>query len=344
MPRRIPPQLRRRIQALYLGLVALGTASALLGCSEEDKKPSARVHKNGTVGSACSEHASDCNEGGTCLSALTGGAAFSPLVDPLPAPLGYCSSECSGHDDCGEGGVCFGRGLLGGGGECRRACKADDECSEGQECASAGELASPLLPDTCQPNLRPNQLADREAGRHCTRDDACGDGFCAEPGHPDGGYCSGLCLANEHCGSGGKCVRGLYGSSGVCRETCTRDSDCQNDATGWGCGHDGVCVREANPLSNVGAPCTRKTVSEDCGTGSCRTTDLAGVRYPDGYCVGSCDEDDDCGPEGVCINSLTCFLRCDATRDCRAGYECAPHPQALGGDRDTSVCFPKHPE
>ncbi len=341
MLRRLPSPLQRTLSCLGLGLLAV---SALHACGGDKPQPPPAAAPSGIVGSACNPDGNDCVDDGTCLRALTGGAAFSPIADPLPAPLGYCSRECATHDECGERGVCFGRGLLGGGGECRRACTSQRDCDEGQECASAGELASSLLPDTCQPLPAPQRLRDDQAGKACSDDSACGEGFCAEAEHPGGGYCSGLCVSDEHCGKNGKCVSGLYGSSGTCQETCEHDKDCQQDLMGWGCGLDGLCVREPDPLSNVGASCSNERGSKDCGTGSCRTKDLFGVSYPDGYCVGLCDEDEDCGAEGVCINSLTCFRRCDSAADCRDGYACRVHPQALGADREAMVCFPESPE
>ncbi len=329
-----------RRAALSLSLrAALGTALVLLaGCG--DDKPGGMRPQPGEVGSPCASE-EECGPGQRCADQLTGGAAYSLIADPLPAPHGYCSAECSSHTDCGEHGVCFGRGLLGSGGECRRACQTNADCASGLECASAGGLSNPLLPDTCQPLPIPDQLAPDEAGKRCTQDAECGDGYCAEANAKNGGFCSGLCIADANCGEGGTCVRGLYGSRGTCREACKTDVDCQNDQSGWGCGPEGLCVREADPLPAVGERCDPNHAERDCGAGSCRTQGLSGERYPDGYCIGSCDEDSDCGALGVCINSLTCLRGCESDEDCRAGYRCQVHPQAAGESRQRLVCFPK---
>lgn len=340
MLRRLPPRFRLVYRASLVLAMAL-LCGGLAGCDAE-RKPgdsSTKSRLSGDVGSACTSAAS-CKDGFACLTQLTGGAGYALVAEPLAAPGGYCSKECSDHEDCGPEGLCFGRGLLGGGGECRRACTQNRDCDDGQECASAGSLSSSLLPDTCQPLPPVGQLEPQEAGRFCENDTDCSAGQCAEAQHRDGGYCTGQCAADDDCGAGGVCQRGIYGSGGLCRERCTEDADCQNDSAGWGCGVGGLCAREPNPLASVGDACTAENAAETCKHGSCRTADFGGLRYPDGYCLGSCDEDDDCGAEGICINNLTCFKRCEKSKDCRGGYDCRAHPQALGSDRDTAVCYP----
>jgi hypothetical protein len=232
--------------------------------------------------------------------------------------------------------------LLGSGGECRRSCDRDADCdSEGIECARAVGGPSLLLPNSCQPLPKITQLSANQTGALCHADADCGQGFCVQASDPRGGYCSGTCTEDSHCGHGGACVHGLYGSGGTCEESCDQDEDCQRDSSGWGCGPDGLCIRKADPLSTVGAPCSAGKESEDCGpSGTCRLLGLAGEHYPGGYCVGSCSEDSDCGEHGVCINGITCMRACASAADCRPDYACRPHPQAMGEDRDVTICYP----
>ncbi|MFT3922854.1 MAG: hypothetical protein QM778_09995 [Myxococcales bacterium] len=331
---RLPSFADRTSFALSLGLLF---ASA--GCG--DSAGPGPSHANPTVGSPCQAKSDECGPDRVCAEELTGGAAYSILSDPLPAPEGYCSATCSSNADCGERGVCFGRGLLGSGGECRRACKSAADCGQGLECATAAELASPLLPDTCQPLPTPDTLGPNQTGARCGEDADCGDGYCKQASDKRGGYCSGLCIADANCGQGGVCIRGIYGARGSCEEACQTDADCQNDQMGWGCGPDKLCVRKAEPLPSVGEPCSSASEEDDCGSGSCRTQGLSGETYPGGYCIGSCNDDNDCGALGVCINELTCLRSCQDDTDCRPEYKCQVHPQATGDSRDDLICFPR---
>jgi hypothetical protein len=309
---------------------------------------------DGVVGKACTHDSDTCGSSGTCATALTGGA-LGALSQPLPADQGYCTSQCTKDEQCGQGGTCFGS-IIGIPGECRRKCTESSDCSSGQECAKlntgadtadAGVSFGGTLASTCQPLPKPDKLGAHQTGKSCTKDDDCGDGVCAEANSPLGGYCSGLCIKDSDCGTGGVCIPGTYGSSGSCRERCSVDHDCQNDAHGWGCGTVGdtqVCVRKADPLPDgvVGKACTPDTAATDCGPGSCRQIGYSGEHYPGGYCVGSCTSNADCGATGVCINATTCLLHCDDVSDCRDGYDCVPHPQDQG-DAGT-ICYPKPEE
>lgn len=335
-----------------LSLMALALPAA--GCGEQAPEktlpdaaataPGDALLSDGVVGRTCETSDDVCGPFGRCARELTGGAAFSRYVDPLPAPLGYCSAECSKHEECGSDGVCFGRGLLSTGGECRRACARDQDCEADQECAHLNVSRHndlPLLPSTCQPKPETDQLPAGQAGRACDERTPCEAGFCAEATHAQGGFCSGRCTEDAHCGEGGVCVRGAYGSAGICRERCEVSSDCQNRAAGWGCAQ-GICERRPPPLPDgvVGKACGPESEANDCGPGTCRTFGFSGERYPGGYCVARCREDADCGAEGVCINRLTCLRKCAGPDDCRPEYECRKHPQAAP-EYEHTVCYPK---
>jgi hypothetical protein len=305
----------------------------------------------GIAGQTCAA-ASDTCKGGTCSTELSGGA-LGRLAAPLPAPNGYCTAACGSDDQCGEGGVCFGA-LFGNGGECRRKCSAGSDCLEGQECATTNvdldevdagiDLGQFKSPDTCQPLPPVVKLGANVTGKTCTKDDDCGGGTCDDPDAEGGGACTGVCAANADCGEGGVCIPGLYGSSGRCSESCSVDTDCQNDAHGWGCGQSGgvkVCVRKPDPLpaGTLGKACAPETEDTDCLTGTCRERGFSRETYPGGYCISRCSADTDCGSDGVCINGQTCFKKCGATSECRPEYDCKKHP--MGMNSSSTVCFPK---
>lgn len=301
---------------------------------------------DGIVGKTCATGSDTCT-GGTCASELTGGT-LGRLGAPLPAPNGYCTAACTGDAQCGEGGVCFGT-VFGSNGECRRKCKANGDCGEGQECATTnlnfeGDAGAQLeqfkAADTCQPLPSVTKLGANVAGKSCSANSDCGEGTCNTLG---GSYCTGACSSNGDCGEGGVCIRGLYGSAGRCEEACSTDTDCQNDANGWGCGggETKYCIVKADPLptGTVGKACTPATASADCGPGSCRQRGFSNETYPGGYCIASCTADADCGSDGACINGTTCMKKCSSATECRPEYECKKHPSARG--TSPTICFPK---
>lgn len=356
-------------------LAAAGVAVMALACGDDDSaKNSNDSGNNGSktdplganvAGKACTSD-TDCGAGGTCADKQTLGllstllqAITSEFESTIAAPGGTCTRACTNNADCGEGGVCFGALLTISPGECRKSCSATSDCrSPEYECAKQPEAPVPdggvrdggangigalRLPNTCQGFFKADQLTDNQTGLACDPDDAmstvCGDGFCAA------GSCTGICNKNADCGANGACIAALYGSVGLCAETCNADSDCTGFAQGGiGCNEaDGqkLCGPKVFPLAPgiVGNACTADT---QCSTGDCATA--LGVQQtpaPDGYCsLLGCSEDAQCGG-GTCASSglgSRCYKNCTSNDGCRTGYSC--QPRAAVGMRTVNVCAP----
>lgn len=292
---------------------------------------------NDTAGKPCTAN-TECAPG-TCTLMVEG-------VDgmPAPAPGGYCTGNCTTDIDCGAGGTCvltFGTMA----GLCYDGCTADTDCREGYLC---GPLTS-----TCRPTPANDQLADNSAGIPCAADTECGDGTCLTTllsGEPfPGGYCSGACLMDSHCGAGGVCWR-TGAAAGRCYDACVADTDCTRD--GYRCRTiaDPImgCLPAADPLpdNTTGIACA---ADADCGgaMGSCAAMlPAAGggeVAAPAGYCTASCEIDADCGAGGLCVVTRAgaiCFDPCAMPTECREGYVCG---ERGGGEMPSIVCTPIEP-
>jgi hypothetical protein len=237
------------------------------------------------------------------------------------------------------------------------ACGDDDDSGNGARdgylCGGGISIGGISVPNTCNPKPHTDQLDDGVAGEMCGSDDDCKGGRCltSRPGFLGnggtmlpGGYCSGDCLEDAHCGKGGVCLLPAFGmGAGTCYQSCANDADCTRD--GYRCRMVGNDVRGCNPAADplpdgtAGKPCTGDA---DCGGGmnTC-ATELPGEgfaaffqRWPaeGGYCTQSCMEDSDCGAGGVCLGfgAGTCFATCTAMTDCRDGYTCSDRGAMMG--------------
>jgi hypothetical protein len=290
-----------------------------------------------TAGKPCTMD-NECDRG-TCATMVEGLDGV-----PTPAPGGYCMASCAESVDCGSGGSCV-PGVDGG--TCYETCTMDADCREGYLC---GPLTS-----TCRPAPATDQLTDNTAGIACAADPDCGDGVCLTQrlsGEPfPGGYCSGACLEDSHCGAGGICVR-FGGAAGRCYDTCAADPDCTRD--GYRCRMLNEtamgCLPAADPLpdNTTGNACV---ADADCGgaMGSCATVlpAIGGgeVEAPAGYCTSlTCEIDADCGAGGICAvtrDGTRCFKPCTTSADCRPPYDCLERGIA---DPPTTVCTPFQPD
>lgn len=307
------------------------------------------------VGKACAADPECTGRGGKCSQRLTLGSVGDLAEQAigqrvfLDNPGGYCSASCTNDTSCGANGSCFGAvpGLFNG--ECRKKCTADSDCRDGYECAKltntggdAGAASPIALPLTCQPKIKPVQIAPNAVGKACTTENAsttCGGGTCTA------GACGGLCLADADCGTGARCQPvPFYGTLGICVETCSVDTDCNRfsgESGGIGC-NMGVCGAKVFPLppNVVGNACTMRT---DCGgSAECATTVGTPARAaPGGYCsLQGCASNDQCGG-GACIGVpgvSRCYKGCSADGDCRTGYSCQERMN-IGGD-PARICAP----
>jgi hypothetical protein len=244
------------------------------------------------------------------------------------------------NTECGAGGACIGAIMGIAEGTCLATCTDETSCREGYLCGGGLMVLGVTIPDTCRPKPETDQLEDDVAGAMCEEDADCAGGSCllerpaiggavALPG----GYCTGACLEDEHCGGGGLCVESLLGGAGSCYAACGDDSDCERD--GYRCRPlltgDRGCNPAADPLPDdtAGDACASDA---DCGggMGTCASElPVAGVAgllgqsraAPGGYCSQSCLEEIDCGAGGVCVGG-TCFAPCTEEAACRDGYLC----------------------
>jgi hypothetical protein len=287
-----------------------------------------------TAGKECTDDA-DCGSG-TCATMVQGLDGMQAM-----APGGYCMGACSTTADCGAGGTCvMGFGMMG---LCYASCTAATQATDCRE----GYVCGPMTM-TCRPAPRTDQLDDNVAGDECAADGDCPGGGCSTMRGMTalpGGYCSGACLEDSHCGAGGICRRPGSGA-GSCYAACTDDGDCTRD--GYRCRNIGGGQMGCNPAPDplpddtTGKACTGDA---DCGgaTGSC-AADLPvamgdDAPAPGGYCTIACSVDLDCGAAGSCITTRgggRCFKPCTTMGDCREGYACAER-----GQEAELVCTPE---
>jgi hypothetical protein len=317
------------------------------------------------AGDACTG-SSDCG-GAMCATQVPGAT----MILQADAPGGYCTGPCMTDAQCGQGGACVGA-LAGLTGQCFARCMSDDDCRDEYVCTMQQTLLGVTIPSTCRPKPATVQLGDDVAGKACTSADDCGGGMCAMmrgimgvASTPlPGGYCTGDCTEDAHCGGNGVCSPPLLpvqGLTGACYQACTSDSDC--DREGYRCRDIGQGKRGCDPFpdplpdGNAGKMCS---TDADCGgvMGTCRTALPTGAGFgnnssqpaPDGYCSQVCAEDADCGTGGVCVGIINaaCFKTCASQTDCRTGYVCEMRGGgAFPGQPMTPpdmVCAPADPE
>jgi hypothetical protein len=314
------------------------------------------------AGKACTD-AADCG-GATCATSIPG----TMIGSALPAPGGYCTGTCMDDTQCGNGGACIGSIANGIALQCLAVCEGPADCRDGYQCGGGLSIGGLVVPDTCRPAPDTDQLGDDVAGKMCAADEDCSGGQCltermALTGAYElpGGYCSGACLEDAHCGNGGVCVASILGGAGSCYESCATDGDCVRD--GYRCRPLGQDIRGCNPASDplpdglVGDACADDAA---CGgnEGSCANglpqSGLQGVLggqdlAPGGYCSQGCVEDIDCGAGGVCVGGGlgvgVCFATCSTGTDCREGYICDDRSVAsldpdAGAPEPLTVCVP----
>ncbi len=302
-----------------------------------------------TAGKACSDDA-DCG-GGMCAAQVTG---IGLGAMPISAPGGYCTATCMTDVECGAGGACvltLGATIAG---QCFATCASMGDCRDGYQCGGGFMLAGVVVPDTCRPTPDTDQLEDDVAGDACMEAADCPGGTCLKSRMElvstvelPGGYCSGRCLEDAHCGAGGVCLPALLSGAGSCYQSCADDADCTRD--GYRCralrGGLRGCNPAADPLPDdtTGDACAGDA---DCGgaAGTCQTelpvSGFGGafgqtVPAPGGYCSQPCEEHIDCGAGGMCsggpLGGGYCFKPCAAMTDCRDGYVCDERGSGIPG-------------
>jgi hypothetical protein len=225
-----------------------------------------------------------------------------------PGVFRSCTGLCTEDSHCGAGGTCvkiasFGEDQLS---YCSKVCSSDSECSSELQCRKGIDInevvsgISELLdggiglepeetPKICQEKANTVMLANGAVGKPCTADTAasvCGGGTCSTLLNP-GGYCTGSCLDDSHCGNTGGCARDIVsatlGAPGTCLLKCTTDTacregySCQENAAVFGTGKycaadiqipDGgfFPIPDAGATSDSATPVPDAATEDDAGT------------------------------------------------------------------------------
>jgi hypothetical protein len=251
-----------------IGAVVCATSALAISCSkstdgEDDTKGDAALPgttaaaaslPDGVAGKACTDATKDCAAGATCATTLGLGAL---LGQGNAAPGGYCTLDCTDDSECGDG-VCVGAiPVLNPKGKCMQPCSKATDCRDGYACAeldlqgiasTAASVAAdagvavpdagvdiPVVPKACYPNPKTVTLAAGIVGKACTEGGSeCGAGTCTTSVFGQtlpGGSCTGACLKDAECGTGGVClapiVTPFFSNPGNCVKGCSADTDCR---------------------------------------------------------------------------------------------------------------------
>jgi hypothetical protein len=138
---------------------------------------------------------------------------------------------------------------------CQKLCVSDDDCDSQLQCSPAFNVSSVLrnisdllrgaavtaderTPTICQEKPETVMIEEGAVGRACS--EGCPGGKCdaLPPAVTPGGYCSGKCFRDEHCGDNGACVQDVatltLGLPGRCLLRCTDHAECRQ-SDGYGC-------------------------------------------------------------------------------------------------------------
>lgn len=199
---------------------------------------------DGVAGQACTKD-SDC--GGTNAR-----CSWTAVVGETTRS---CTGLCDSDEQCGEGGTCVAVARLGGRpiSFCQKLCNGDSDCDPELQCSRAFNVYEVLVfiseqlrwvelgsasPTICQERSSTVRMEPGFVGQACTESAMCGGGACIQSPFLPGGYCGGDCLADEHCGIEGGCMRDrgavTFGFPGMCMLPCSSDSECR-EAEGYRC-------------------------------------------------------------------------------------------------------------
>jgi hypothetical protein len=249
---------------------------------------------------------------------------------------------------CGTGLECEGLAVGSGNrdvGFCQEPSTWLDECTSNEDCGEGLGCRLGYDSDAKEP-LTYCDYTDATGGAlaPCDEDEDCLSGICLGYDQQPT-YCYGMCEVDADCGFGTcrEITFGLQGGGSFtvagCWATCGNDADCA--ALGLGCGL-GVdpgtkeIVTECAPLdegAGPGQPCTQDS---DCALGFC-VSDAPSDTVPgdDGFCVGPCETNADCGPNTACRGAVlstgpntydsapVCWGKeCVSAANCPAGWAC----------------------
>ena len=169
-----------------------------------------------------------------------------------------CTGFCESNKNCGGGGTCV-QAVPGVTGVCGKVCSTSADCESGQDCRDGLELEDIFsqisdavrdaglevdgsidvrnVPKTCGPSLGLVTLPDGVVGKACTGSAACAPGECVTDiniiERLPAGYCTGRCLQDSQCGTGGVCYKNpvltAFDGAGRCLLGCTTSASCRSN-------------------------------------------------------------------------------------------------------------------
>ena len=324
---------------VYVWLFALVFA----GCGDTPGKGKNSSSNNETVNNSSNINP-DCGDG-----VLQDDEFCDPQIVGGP---GACPEQCAA-------GACVSVELVGQASDCSARCvETVAACGDGDACCPAGCDATADSDCVAENNnmvdapvcgngeIETGEICDGDCPTSCNDNDACTTD--AISGAPN--TCNVVCTnsAINACVSGdGCCPSGCsFQTDGDCAcipTTCQQmGKECGNHPDGCGgvaacggcaadetCNGQGIC--EITPVTpGTGSACNAETDCDSSLSNRC----LTGPDWPGGYCsnncLGTCDNGDQCGFDGVCLKA------CNDISDCRQGYDCLPY--FLFGGGSASVC------
>ncbi len=300
-----------------------------------------------------------CAAGLFCLPESATESSCKPFCNPDGT-----GASCGGGDECialslGENGEAV--GVCSTPSSWFDACTTDLDCDAGQGCAPSYEDG--VLIGRCV-----FTTGTGTALSPCDDDADCRSDFCVpfESGS-SAGFCFGGCDTDAACNGEGFCSEYLF-TVGVrtvpmngCRAGCLSDDECA-EYPGAICGIGvieeqlvGICTMP-DGAAGPGDFCTSDAA---CGTGICFDNGVVGHPADEGFCLGPCGSDVDCGPDTACrltalnIGTSTaprydtmeiCWgLECTGDASCPEGWACGfdAEPADPANDLRPS-CFPAY--
>lgn len=331
-------------------LAALLTLATLAGCNEAANRTTASAAE---IGAGC-DQTTLCAGELVCDESLPGGFCTLDCDSSNDCPDGtfcraydgsaVCVPGCGADTDCRNGYRCV--QIVGNDGNSYGVCEPVDGALPDAGGSDAGSLDIGLDTDddtTVAPG-DPNYgapcaddstcAADNDLGARCLTD---GEGF------PDG-YCSAQC---GDCGPSGACIDTSAG--GFCFGLCQAQDDCRGGYTCCAEGDSGICLPD-DFAGNCPAPgeepsgdgFTTPPEPGEIGSGCASDEDCVdgGAPYcfdqvPGGLCTGECETRVDCGDGNWCLQAGAGQNFC--VRGCAADSGC-PDSQVCCDFGDAAVC------
>jgi hypothetical protein len=277
-----------------------GVCQAKAGCGVSDECPS---------GTFCDPDSGKCLSGPPLQLHSACGLA-SHCAYGTVCVAGQCEAGCFDDGDCVLGEICQ-DGFCAGG---ANICSNDSFCEYRARCAG-GQCRRDLRGPYCRGCSQPTVLNPAP----------CDDprNFCLVNSAETGGFpffCGVDCSLGQPCPNGFVCNRILI----VTDVICTHNAQCKCDP---------AAVRFATRTCTVADPCrpTRPDGTPDPDANACFVEAHPDCNPPEGgqaLCVvardqrsGSCtcDTNDDCGADSMCVDGLCCTGEVDPSRECRVG-------------------------